>query len=299
MDLLTKIKINNSIKISDSTRKSLNLVVAKLKRLEIEEFVNERLYLPATYLLQSPGKLARPGLVFACAKALRRNPEEYVDLAAAIELIHTSSLIHDDIIDGDRIRRGKRSVHVEYGIEKAILAGNALISKGIMLVSKYGRTVIDKSADAAMKMCAGEMLDYEMQASGNPLDTEAYIRIAELKTGALIAASASLVAYEIGHPGKERLYNFGMNAGIAVQMRDDIMNYAGLTDKSLKTTRSDMDNSRPNIVSVLSANGSDELEAAVRLCESYRAKAVESLYGIEDIDTIELLGFLEFLKVRI
>src|SRR5271154_1219981 len=116
-------------------KQALALTTRRLGSFRNSDFLTADLFAPSTYLLRMGGKMLRPSLLFLGAKAINERCSDYVDLAAAIELLHVSSLIHDDIIDNGKLRRGIKAVNAKYGNEAALLAGNALISKAIQLSS--------------------------------------------------------------------------------------------------------------------------------------------------------------------
>jgi geranylgeranyl pyrophosphate synthase len=266
-------------------------------KLAESDFLVSDLYKPAMHLLSGPGKLIRPGLVFAAADMLGQELDYFVDLAAGLELLHTASLVHDDILDKDSLRRGKDAVHVKYGIDQAILAGDALIAQAISLTSIYGQKVIKRASEASLAMCAGEMLDVKSQMpDAPPLDLSSYIKIAELKTATLMGISASIVADYIGNDIRDTLYEVGANLGISFQIRDDIMNYLGLSDKAKKTVKSDIWNKRPSIVSVFQRSGKeDPVKTAIKLNNFYLDRSLELLENIEKRNLFS--NYIEFLKI--
>ena len=247
-------------------------------------FRGNSLYEPAMHLIRNNGKFMRPTLVLMGAQIMGRNTDDFVDIAAAAELLHVSSLIHDDIVDGDRKRRGVDAVHVKYGSETAILAGDALISKAIGLSARYGGEVMRLISDATMDMCAGEVLDYRYQNEKKIPGLAEYERIARLKSASLIAACCSIAAvYVRNRTAAKKLYAFGECAGLAFQMRDDI------TDFSASGKKRHADMYRPNIVATLMKNSSlSESEAAAKasgLNNKYIDAAVRSIGSIKGSDS--------------
>lgn len=217
--------IRNPIDLPLNVRRGLEDVEIKLSSLKSSDFVNPTLYRPASHLLRSRGKLIRPALVLLSADFLKEDLKDYVDLAVAAELIHVSSLIHDDIIDGDEKRRGVPTVHMQYGQEAAILAGDALLSKAIAMSSKYGDSVMRAMAKASMEMCAGELLDYSFQKAGDVPSLKECINVANLKSASLIASCCNVVAIHKNRIYANEMHLFGKDLGIAFQIRDDIIDY--------------------------------------------------------------------------
>ncbi len=286
--------------LPNSIKLSLYKTALQLKALGSKDFINKPLSAPSKHLVSSGGKYIRPTIVFLSALAIGEKPGDYVNLASAIELLHTASLVHDDIIDRDRIRRGLPAVHIKYGTEAAILAGDALISKSILLSSGYGRDVIDSISRAAMSMCAGEILDFGFQKSQRVPDVNSYTEIASLKSASLIATAASVAAISANKPKlASRLYEFGKFAGIAFQMRDDLFNFMGLNDSSKKSTGNDGAKFRPNIVDVVLktvARREDAIEKVIALNNSFIDKANKNLKGTVAAETLS--KYANLIRIR-
>jgi geranylgeranyl pyrophosphate synthase len=230
------------------------------------------------HLLKSGGKLLRPSLLFLSASAIGENCDRFVDLAAAIELLHVSSLIHDDIIHKGTYRRGIRSVNSLYGDNIALLAGNAIISKAILLSSKYGKEVMDAVADTAMQMSAGELMDYLSQNGPKPISKEEYLKIAQLKTASLMGTSCNIVAIYKKSSLKSTLYKYGFNIGLAFQIRDDIMDYSRSKKDYSKNAKSGA-----NIVTLIKQreklSTGEALKIAMMANQSYIKKALLEIKG--------------------
>jgi len=241
--------------VQSEVSSNLKKLVRRLKSIDESEFITRKLYEPSTLLLKVPGKLLRPMLVFTGSKIVDNDTRlsKFIDLAAAIELLHVSSLVHDDIIDRSTTRRGIKAVHVKYGLNSALLAGDALISKAIQLAAKYGNKVINKIAYTAMEMCAGEMLDTALR---NNATENAYLRVAELKSASLIGTSFSIAAVYAKSNMANALYRIGHNFGIAFQIRDDVLDFLeGEEQDGVKST---------NIVSIIRKHRSSTKEAVER-----------------------------------
>ncbi len=235
-------------------------------------FILDELLLPSTHLLNASGKLLRPTLVLLGAYAIEEDAAKFIDLAAAIELLHVSSLVHDDIIDKGTFRRSVQTVNEAYGNETAILAGDALIAKAVEFAAAYGPNVIRQISSTAMEMCAGELLDYKCQHES--LDLNTYLKIARLKTASIIGTACSIAAVYKGSAYSKRLYDYGINAGIAFQVRDDVLDYG---------TES-IEGNNVNIVHAIALSGIAEEEAkekAKELNNSYISKAIESIEGMQ------------------
>jgi geranylgeranyl pyrophosphate synthase len=297
---MIKIDTSFDLDLPYQVKMSMRRASARLRSLGTRDFINPQLSAAAMHLVSARSKYIRSALVFISASAIGKKPSDFIDLAAAIELLHTASLVHDDIIDRDAVRRGRPAVHMKYGIEAAILAGDALISKSILLSSKYGPAVIDEISHAAMSMCAGEILDFQFQRSRKVPKVSDYMNVATLKSASLIGTAASVSAVCAKSPGlASKLYEFGKYAGIAFQMRDDILNFMGLSDSSRKSTGNDTAKFRPNIVQVmLKADGGkdDALRRAIGLNNSLIDTANMQLHG--EAIAPKLSGYADLIRIR-
>jgi geranylgeranyl pyrophosphate synthase len=215
----------NAIGLPPSVKNGLDEVAKRLSSFKSSDFINKELFNPSVHLLRKRGKLVRPTLVLLGAYFLNEKPAKYVDLALSAEMIHISSLIHDDMIDRDDIRRGQPTVHRKYGSEAALIAGDALISKSISMASKYGNKVMEAMSAASLEMCAGELLDYNFQRTGKTPTIKECLNIDTLKSASLIAACCNVVAVHKEDRNSRNMYLFGRDLGIAFQIRDDIIDY--------------------------------------------------------------------------
>ncbi len=225
----------------------LDRTARELAGLDLDEFVDKELYKPSIHLLSIKGKMLRPALVFMGGfYSGSERMDDLVDIATAVELLHTSSLIHDDMIDKDKERRGTDATHVKYGTELALLAGDALISSAIRRISGYGQAVIDRMARTAMEMAAGEALDFKFQKSGEVPTVEQYRRIAYLKSASLISTSSCIAAVSDSGNNADALEEFGRNFGMAFQIRDDVCDFTENGEDTLP---------HPNIVRSIMQSG--------------------------------------------
>jgi geranylgeranyl diphosphate synthase type II len=220
------------------------------------------------YSLLAGGKRIRPVLAMATAEALDRDPAEVLPLAAAIELIHTYSLIHDDLpaMDDDSLRRGQPTCHVKYGEDVAILAGDGLFAEAISLVAReqegdpaavlaaLGHMV---AAAGVGGMVGGQYLDI---TAGEQADLR---RVHELKTGRLIAASIECVLMLGGVNGHATIpwSRFAVELGVLFQIVDDILDVTGEEAALGKPQGSDERQGKRTYVSVFGLDRARELAA--------------------------------------
>jgi geranylgeranyl diphosphate synthase type II len=224
------------------------------------------------YSLLAGGKRIRPVLALATAEAVERDPGDVLPLAAAIELIHTYSLIHDDLpaMDDDRLRRGRPTCHVAYGEDVAILAGDGLFAEAIRLVvdrqagdpdrvlAALGRMV---DAAGVGGMVGGQYLDV---TETDDLDAAGLRRVHELKTGRLIAASVDCVLLWTGMkaPATIGYGRFAAELGVLFQIVDDILDVTGDEAALGKPRGSDERQGKRTYVSVFGVGRARELAAA-------------------------------------
>ncbi|MEA2375122.1 MAG: geranylgeranyl diphosphate synthase, type [Thermoleophilaceae bacterium] len=223
------------------------------------------------YSLLAGGKRIRPVLTLATAQALDRDPDDVLPLAAAIELIHTYSLIHDDLpaMDDDQLRRGQPTCHVAFGEDIAILAGDGLFAEAIRLVTErqtgepkrvlgaLGRLV---DAAGAGGMVGGQYLDV---VNTDDLDAVGLRRVHELKTGRLIGASVECVLLWAGMqtPATIAYDRFAAELGVLFQIVDDILDVTGDEAALGKPQGSDERQGKRTYVSVFGLDRARELAA--------------------------------------
>ena len=216
----------------------------------VDEFAREpeKLRAAMKWSLLGGGKRFRPALTFAVGRVFDAPREALLRSAAAIEMIHTYSLIHDDLpsMDDDELRRGRATCHVKFGEATAILAGDALqaiafiaIANDDRLTSDLRLAVIAVLADAAAKMVAGQQMDLE--AEGVTIDVDHLETIHRNKTGALITASAVAGAL-IGNASADdtaALRGFADRLGLLFQITDDLLDVTQSTEVLGKTSGKD------------------------------------------------------------
>ena len=224
------------------------------------------------YSLLAPGKRIRPVLALSTALAVGRDPQEVMPLAAALELIHTYSLIHDDLpaMDDDDLRRGRPTCHVAYGENVAILAGDALYAEALRHVVTHQtgdpadllRAIgLLAGATGVDGMVGGQYLDVTELAPAGP---DGLRRLHALKTGRLIAASVECVLELIPAPEPETILfgKFAAELGVLFQIVDDILDVTG-TDAALgKPSGSDARHGKRTYVSEHGLDRARELATA-------------------------------------
>ncbi len=193
------------------------------------------------YLLDNAGKRLRPSLVVLCAKTNNHWDEKAIPVAAALELIHTASLVHDDVLDEASLRRKKATVNTRWGNEPAILTGDSLYFKAFSILSQLQVAGISAIVSfAAEMMCEGEIIQ-TCKTFQLDLSEEEYLEIVRKKTACLIAASCEVGAVLSGRPPRiqESLAQYGLDFGIAFQIMDDCSDLISLSGKTGKSTYKD------------------------------------------------------------
>jgi geranylgeranyl diphosphate synthase type I len=221
------------------------------------------------HLTECGGKMLRPSLAILSCKSFGGSKKNIIKTAAAIELIHTFSLIHDDIMDNDDFRRGKQSVHKVWDKNIAILAGDTLFSKAFELISyskddvnslEYIHQTIATVADACVKICEGQALDMGFEKNFNINESD-YLEMIFKKTAALIAAATKSGAIIAGANTDEinTIYEYGKLIGLAFQIQDDYLDLVADEETLGKPVGSDIVEGKMTIVIVHALeNGSSE-----------------------------------------
>ena len=181
----------------------------------------------AAHIIASGGKRLRPVLLMACARLCGYRGERHRKLAAAIEFIHTTTLLHDDVVDESALRRGRASANAQFGNQAAILVGDFLYSRAFQLMVEDGSIdVLRILARASSVISEGEVL--QLSAKNDCATSEqAYLEIIRAKTAELFAAACRIGAVVAMRPAaeEEALRTFGLNLGIAFQIIDDVLDY--------------------------------------------------------------------------
>jgi octaprenyl-diphosphate synthase len=194
------------------------------------------------YLLSSGGKRLRPALVLLISRMLSYSGERDVRYGAVVEMIHTATLIHDDIIDGSDLRRGRPTANNRWGNQTAVLVGDWLYSRAMDLCLELGDVeVMRQLVGATLRMTEGEILA-DQQRGNLAIDDHAYMDITRRKTAELFAATCAIPA--LFQPSTlhltEPLAEFGRDLGICFQLVDDLLDFTAAQDKLGKPVMADL-----------------------------------------------------------
>jgi geranylgeranyl pyrophosphate synthase len=206
----------------------------------------------ARYACRAGGKRVRPLLMAVLFRALGKESTDAVrSLAAAFQLIHTASLVHDDVIDHAEMRRGRPSVPRAFGLPTAIVTGDYLFVRAFELAAEYPRSIILRCGESCADLVEGEVLE-DVSRFDLTTGTQHYYRIIERKTAAIISAALASVAEIAGAAPAvvDAAASYGKALGIAFQIRDDLLDVFGDSDLLGKPLYSDFREGNPTLVSL-------------------------------------------------
>jgi octaprenyl-diphosphate synthase len=218
----------------------------------------------AAHLIDAGGKRIRPLITLAAARLLGGGGDGPRKLAAAVEFIHSATLLHDDVVDVSSMRRGKKAANVVWGNSASVLVGDFLFARSFNLMVETGDIqVLDILARAASVIAEGEVMQL---AAANDAETtrERYMEIVGAKTAALFAAAAKSGAVAAGRPGGEAiaLETYGRELGLAFQLVDDALDYGGLSAAMGKNTGDDFREGKVTLPVVFARDAGDAGERA-------------------------------------
>jgi geranylgeranyl pyrophosphate synthase len=206
-----------------------NRIVERIKQLT-PETLPENLYEPVRYSLQTGGKLLRPILMLITCEAVCGSVENALDAACALEMVHNFSLVHDDIMDNDELRRGRETVHKKWNTSIAILAGDAILVKAYDALRQvkpiFLPQVLEKFNRGILKVCEGQTLDLDFEQRTDVI-VEEYFYMIDRKTGKLFSLACELGAI-LGGGSEEQvaaMRAFGSRIGRAFQVQDDVLDF--------------------------------------------------------------------------
>jgi geranylgeranyl diphosphate synthase type II len=245
------------------------------------------------YSLLGGGKRIRPVLCLATGEALGCDPKRCLPAACSLELVHTFSLVHDDLpaLDDDDLRRGQPSAHVRFGEDVAILAGDALLAEAFRLALSYPTPAVARDlADATIGMIGGQYVDV---TTNGGVDGEALRKLHELKTGRLLRASILCATSVAGLSAEERApwSELGAELGLLFQIVDDILDATGTAEELGKTPGKDEAAGKATYVSLHGVDRARELAA------ERRGRVLESLDRLEG-DTATLAELVATIHER-
>lgn len=210
------------------------------------------------YVLASRGKRLRPMMLLLVAKAAGYSGNSHINVAAALEIIHTATLVHDDVIDKATLRRGRASVNARWGDDVAILIADYLYTSAFRLATQsVSPVIISTLCQVTSQMCEGEM--FQIQKRQQFLTTHDYLRIVQHKTAFLFSACTGLgaVIAEMGEKESLAMTQYGLDFGTAFQIVDDTLDLVGDDDELGKESGSDIRNGKQTLPLIYAYEQSD------------------------------------------
>jgi geranylgeranyl diphosphate synthase type I len=257
------------------------------------------------HLIESGGKRLRPYMTIKACEAVGGRTEDAVPFAAAVELLHNFTLVHDDVMDHDDLRRGKPTVHKVYGMPMAILAGDLLFAKVYDVITRNRPPGVsperllegvEKITEATMILCQGQALDMSYPGASD-VSVDDYIRMVGAKTGALFRACAQVGALAGGGSDEhvDALGSFAWNAGVAFQIEDDILGVTADEETLGKPVGSDLREGKKTLINIHALeNATDE-----------QRKRIDRALGVEDashedieaaVETLDEVGSIAYAR---
>lgn len=258
--------------------------------------VKEAMY----YSLKAGGKRIRPVMLLQVIRSYGLDYHQYIDVACALEMIHTYSLIHDDLpgMDNDDLRRGRPTCHKQYNEAIAILAGDGLLNEAVNIIIHAN---IDEKLTISLLTClysssgiAGMIYGQELDIKNEnkDIDIKTLEQIHKHKTGKLLACALKMGAL-IAHPEDEEIWEkIGYKIGLAFQIQDDVLDVTSTTEQLGKPVGSDESNHKTTYVTLLGVNESK------KLVDKIFNEAIEMLYSLK-INHGLLLEIIEKLRERV
>jgi len=235
----------------------------------------------ANHLISSGGKRLRPMLTLAMANLTGYSGDGHIKLAAAVEFMHTATLLHDDVVDESELRRGKLSARMLWGNEASVLVGDFLLGQAFRMMVEVGSLrALDILSSAAATIAEGEVM--QLAAAKNTATTEdEYLAVIRGKTAELFAAACEVGPVIASRPKAEQTAcrSVGMNLGIAFQLVDDVLDYGGKSAKLGKNVGDDFREGKITLPVVLAFRRGNDSERA------FWVKALErGEIGANDLD---------------
>lgn len=286
---------------------------ARMVEREIDRWVSrglepEILARATRHLLEAGGKRLRPCLALTACEAVGGKAEDALEAAAAIELLHNFTLIHDDIMDQDEFRRNVKTVHILWGVPVAVIAGDALFAKVFEALAANAKRLglegarvvelFDAVSKASFEICQGQVLDMLFEGRADVSEAE-YMRMVNGKTGALLEASMKVGALlGKGEPEQVRaLAEYGRLIGLAFQMRDDVLGVAGEQEKFGKPIGSDVREGKQTLIVVRALATAQQEDKSTLLRALGKQDASEAELKTA-IDVLKRAGAIDYVAER-
>jgi len=299
----------------------------------LTNFEHHKLYEPIKYILGIGGKRIRPSVFLETVSIFGGNQKDAMPLALTIEIFHNFTLMHDDIMDNSSLRRGNQTVHEKWNISSAILSGDAMLIIAYQLMEKipvqFQLEIYKEFNKMALLLCEGQQDDMDFEKTEEVL-TKEYLEMIKNKTSVLIGfcLKAGAIFGNAKEIEKQKIYDFGINLGLAFQLQDDYLDLYPKSTKMGKTIGGDLLNKKKAIPYLIAINQGNEkdiyninklinstvenrVEELITIFEnlkvkekteeiitSYFDKAKQNLAEITEFNTNSLANFAEMLMKR-
>ena len=265
------------------------VIFDELEKLEItlSESINSDIELATEvsgHIVNSGGKRIRPAICILVAKTLGYSESDLIRLASSIELLHTATLIHDDVVDESLIRRGKESIQAKWDDAHGVLVGDFVYSKAFQLMASFDNPkIIRELANATNKISEGEVLQLSMKRQSN-LSEEDYFNIIDRKTAELFKVSALTagILCECTKTELDSLNNFATSLGLAFQIQDDILDYYGQENLTGKKVGKDFEEGKFTLPIILSLKTMNQ-KNKTRLLSLFETRKIEDFDEVLDL----------------
>jgi octaprenyl-diphosphate synthase len=247
----------------------------------------------ARYIVAGGGKRLRPLLVLLAARACGYRGERHVEAAAIVEFIHTATLLHDDVVDGSDLRRGRDTANSVFGNEASVLVGDFLYSRAFQMMVRIGEMrIMEVMADATNVIAEGEVL--QLMNCNDPDTTEIrYFDVIRSKTAKLFEAGARAAAILAGADARTEaaLADYGLRLGTAFQLIDDALDYGGAPEEMGKNMGDDLAEGKPTLplIHAMREGTQEQRETIRRAIENGGLDELEAIRG-----AIESTGALHY-----
>ena len=214
------------------------------------------------HIILKPGKRFRPILLLLTFLSFKKKSNSNIlKAAAAVELLHSASLIHDDIVDDSTMRRGQKTSNVIWGDHASVLAGDFLLSKSLWLINQTKNNhVMNSVTNAASELADGQIMDLAFSKKFNDFSIKSYFKMISLKTASLLSSCSEVGAILAGaNPQKVKsMKNFGLNLGISFQIVDDMLDFTGDTKILGKRTLQDLKDGKVTLPLIMAVNSTSK-----------------------------------------
>lgn len=247
------------------------------------------------YIVQSGGKRLRPLVSLLVARACGYTGQRHVDVAAIIEMLHTATLLHDDVVDESSLRRGRATVNAQWGNPTAVLVGDYLVSRAFQMIAKLqSQAIFDIMSDGTCVIAEGEVLQLINQH--DPSTTEArYLEVIHGKTAKMFEAAAECSASLQDHSLRPAMSAYARHLGAAFQIIDDVLDYTSSADVMGKNVGDDLAEGKPTLPLIQAILLGTPSEAEM-VCEAIRTGGLTHLDEI--IALVRRCGALEYTHER-